>query len=164
MELIKEFLLDFSGGIFKVLLQMTIIITIIMVILEVLRALGVIDFLNKILYKITRVLGISEGASLPLFIGFFIGITYGAASIIESYQRKDMNRKDVILVSTFLCLCHAIIEDTILFASLGANVFIIAVVRIVVATLVTILVRLFIEHKEKKNIRDKLEVENQEEI
>lgn len=154
MEILKEFIIDFSGGLFKVLLQMAIIITIILVILEILRALGVINFLNKILYKITKGLGISEGASLPLFIGFFIGITYGAASIIESYQRNDMNRKDVILVSTFLCLCHAIIEDTILFAAIGANIFIISFVRLLIAIIVTILLRLYLEHKEKKKSID----------
>lgn len=150
MELIKEFIIDFGSGVFKVLLQMAVIITVIMVVLEILRALGVIDFLNKVLYKVTKVLGISEGASLPLFIGFFIGITYGAASIIESYQRKDMNKKDVILVSTFLCLCHAIVEDTILFSTIGANIFIISFVRLFIAIIVTIILRVFLDHKEKK--------------
>lgn len=158
MELIKEFLIDFGSGVFKVLLQMAVIITVIMIVLEILRALGVIDFLNKVLFKVTKVLGISEGASLPLFIGFFIGITYGAASIIESYQRKDMNKKDVILVSTFLCLCHAIVEDTILFASIGANIFIISFVRLFIAVIVTILLRLFLENKEKKKNLYKTEI------
>ena len=151
MEIIKAFLSDFGVGIFKLLLQMVIIITIIMVVLEVLRALGVVDFLNRFLYRFTRFFGISKGASLPLFIGFFIGITYGAASIIESYKNQEMTKKDVVLVSTFICLCHSIFEDTLLFVALGAKLWIIGFVRIVIASLVTILLNVFLTIKERKN-------------
>lgn len=163
MELIKEFIIDFSSGIFSVILKMAIIITIILVILEILRSLGVIDFLNKWLYTLTRFLGISKGSSLPLFIGIFIGITYGAASIIESYQQKEMSKKDVVLVSTFLCLCHAIIEDTLLFVALGANLWVIIAARIGLAIIITIIVRFIYDKIEKKNInrninRDKIKL------
>ena len=52
-----------------------------------------------------------------------------------------MTKKDVILVSTFLCLCHAIIEDTLLFMAIGANPFIIVLVRVIVAIIITLVVR-----------------------
>lgn len=164
MEIVKEFIIDFSRGIFSVIMQMVIIITIIMVVLEILRSFGVIDFLNKYLYKLTRFLGISKGASLPLFIGIFIGITYGAASIIESYQQKEMTKKDVILVSTFLCLCHAIIEDTLLFMAIGANPFIIVLVRVIVAIIITLVVRFFYVRKHHTDELDNNENELNQEI
>ena len=70
MEIVKEFIIVFSRGIFSVIMQMVIIITIIMVVLEILRSFGVIDFLNKYLYKLTRFLGISKGASLHYLLEY----------------------------------------------------------------------------------------------
>ncbi|NLM33746.1 MAG: hypothetical protein GX203_06090 [Acholeplasmataceae bacterium] len=78
---------------------------------------------------------------------FIIDFSRGIFSVIESYQQKEMTKKDVILVSTFLCLCHAIIEDTLLFMAIGANPFIIVLVRVIVAIIITLVVRFFYERK-----------------
>ena len=156
MEKFIDFLIDTGSGLLGLIIQIFIIIVVILVLLEILRALGVIDFLNKILYRFTKYLGISKGASLPLFIGFFIGITYGAASIIESYKSKEMTKKDVILVSVFISLCHAIFEDTILFAALGAKLWIIVVLRFFIACTVTIILNLIISKREKNNIKENI--------
>lgn len=135
-------------SLFWMLLKIAIIITVIMVALEILKALKVLDWLNKMLYYLTRHLGITPKASTPLLIGILLGITYGAGAILASYSNKEMTRKDVILVGVFLCLCHAIIEDTLLFASFGAIGWLLVVVRFFVACLVTGLINIFYHPKE----------------
>ena len=149
MDFLINLLNDFFFGISSLLLQIFFIIIGLLVTIELLRVLGVISSLNKILYQITKYIGITKNASLPLFIGLIAGITYGAGSIIASYKSNEMTKKDVLLVSVFMCLCHALIEDTIIFATLGANGFIIVVVRFFIALIFTISVNLIVIKKEK---------------
>ncbi len=77
-------------------------------------------------------------------------IIYGAGAIIASYNNNEMTKKDIILVSTFLCLCHAILEDTLLFSTIGANGIIIALVKFILAIVLIIIVNIIYEYKQKK--------------
>jgi hypothetical protein len=146
---------DFLIGISKLLLQIFIIILAILVGLEILKALKILDFLNKLLYKVTRYIGISKSASLPLFVGLLAGITYGAGSIIASYKNNEMTKRDVYLVSIFMCLCHALIEDTIIFATLGGNGWIIVAFRFGLALIVTMFTNLYFITKEKSLLKER---------
>ena len=151
---IWETVMDFSKGFFpelgSYLLKLILIVIIVVVAIEILKAIKILDFLNKILYYITKPLGISKSASMPLLVGFLAGITYGAGAIIASFNNGDMNKKDVILVSTFLCLCHAILEDTLLFSTIGAIGWVVALIRFVVAVIVTMIVNLIYDKINKK--------------
>ncbi|MFV0498724.1 MAG: nucleoside recognition domain-containing protein [Bacilli bacterium] len=134
-----------------ILLEMALIIFIVMLIIELLKTFKILDKINGYSYKFTKYLGITKSANFPLIVGVLIGISYGAGAIITSYNQNDMTKKDVILVSVFLCICHALIEDTLLFARVGANILIIVFVRVFVAITCTIVVNKIITTKERKN-------------
>ena len=159
-----EHIIEFSRGFFPdlglYLLKLILIVIIVVVVIEILKAIKVLDFLNKILYYITKPLGISKSASMPLLVGFLAGITYGAGAIIASYNSGDMNKKDVILVSTFLCLCHAILEDTLLFATIGAIGWLVALIRFTLAVVVTLIVNLIYDKINKENKKEGYENAN----
>lgn len=148
IKFITEFFPPTLESLFWMLFKIAIIIAVIMVALEILKALKVLDWLNKILYFFTKHLGITPKASTPLLIGILLGITYGAGAILASYTNKEMTKKDVVLVGVFLCLCHAIIEDTLLFVSFGAVGWLIVIIRFIVASVVTWLINLFYHPKE----------------
>lgn len=153
MEEIKTFITSFLFPTFislgEMLIKIFLIITVVMFFIEILKALKVLHWLNKKLYFFTRFLGISAPASFPLLIGILIGITYGAGAILISYKNGEMSKKDVILVSVFLCLCHAVFEDILLFVTLGANGIIVFVVKLFLATLVTYTINRIIMRKER---------------
>ncbi|MGD9887203.1 MAG: nucleoside recognition domain-containing protein [Bacilli bacterium] len=156
MEAMQMFFKDFIVPTFlslgAMLLKIVIIITTILVLMEVLKALRVLQWLNKKIYFITKHLGISPQASFPLLVGVITGITYGAGVILLSYKQKEMSKKDVLLVSVFLCLCHAIVEDTLLFAAFGSITWLLIIIKLVVAFIVTMIVNLVIYKKDQKNI------------
>lgn len=141
----KEFMFTMLGNLLKII----IIITVILVALEILKALKVLDFLNRIFYTVTKPLGITQSATMPLLIGILAGLTYGAGAILASYANQEMTRKDVILVSVFLCCCHALPEDTLLFIAAGANGLLIAAIRFVLAVFSTLLVGFVLKQREK---------------
>lgn len=78
-------------------------------------------------------IGLRPEAMFSLFTGIIFGISYGAGVLIPQSQSGDLSPKQVFLVAAFLCLCHAIIEDTLLFVVLGANGTIIVVTRLLAA-------------------------------
>ena len=66
-------------------------------------------------------LGMSPPCAVPLAAGFFLGIAYGAGIIIPIAEEKKIGPGELHSLGLFLCTCHAIIEDTFLFALVGAR-------------------------------------------
>lgn len=78
-----------------------------------------------------------------LLVGTILGTTYGAGILIDEYKNSSMSLREIWFVGTFLMVCHAIIEDTIIFVIFGANIWIIVAIRVVLAILFAFLVSLF---------------------
>lgn len=152
---IEDFFPLFLRDLFNMLIKLVVIITLILIAIEILKALKILKILNKLLYSITKYLGISESASTPLLVGILFGITYGAGAILASYQAQEMNKKDVILVSCFLCFGHAFIEDTILFMSFGAKGYLLVLIRFFLAYIITFIINVFLKLREKTLITTK---------
>ena len=84
--------------------------------------------------------GISGNGLIPLLTGIVIGLTYGAGVIIHSIRSADIGRREAFLILLYLSVCHAIIEDTLIFVIIGANGLVLVVARFFLATLLTYLV------------------------
>lgn len=151
MDKFKEFIYDATTDSISIVIEMAIIIFLVMLLLEFLKALNILQKINGITFKLTKYLGISKSANFPLLIGIIIGISYGAGAIIASHKSGDMSKKDVLLVSVFLCICHAIIEDTLLFVKIGASGFIILFVRLTAAIIITFITNQVISRKKEYN-------------
>ncbi len=81
-------------------------------------------------------LGISGKATAPWIVGFLVGITYGAALFYQFKEKQGLSHKDACLITVFICLAHAMIEDTVLFAVVGGSLTWIFVTRMIIAVLV----------------------------
>ncbi len=65
---------------------------------------------------------------------FFLGITYGAGILIKEAQNSNLSKADIFFILVlFLMICHAIIEDTLLFVIFEANLYIIVIFRVIAA-------------------------------
>jgi len=76
---------------------------------------------------------------VPLITGIIIGLTYGAGIIIHSIRTSNINKKEAFLILLFLSVCHAMIEDTLIFVVIGANGFILIAFRFALAIILTYL-------------------------
>jgi hypothetical protein len=84
--------------------------------------------------------GISGNGLIPLLTGIVIGLTYGAGVIIHSIRSTDIGKKEAFLILLYLSICHAVIEDTLIFVVIGANGIVLLLGRFFLATLLTYLV------------------------
>ena len=81
------------------------------------------------LAPVLRLTGLTEAAAPLTTIGMLMGLAYGGALIIEASERENYDRRTLLLALCWLSLFHAVLEDTLLIAALGANVWIILVLR-----------------------------------
>jgi cation transport ATPase len=74
--------------------------------------------------------------SFSILIGAMLGITYGAGVLINEVRSGKLSKRDILYISTFIMVFHAIIEDTLLFVLFGANMWVMIAIRIVLAFLI----------------------------
>jgi hypothetical protein len=80
--------------------------------------------------------GLSEYAFVPWIVGLIFGIVYGAGIMFQFAEKNEISHKDANLITIFLCLAHAIIEDSLLFWVIGGNFLYIFLIRLLLAIMV----------------------------
>ncbi len=141
IEIIKE---GTTGSISSVLNIAKIVIPL-MVAIQLLKDLNILNKLSHLMRPLAKFLGISEDSTFPLIIGLVIGLAYGAGVIINSAKEGNLNKKDLYLVVIFLVACHSVFEDTLLFAAIGANGWLLLGTRIIIALVLTSLTARYID-------------------
>ena len=78
-------------------------------------------------------LNLSSRVAFPFLAGLFLGIVFGSGVIISYAKDGTLTKRDLVIVLVFLGICHSIIEDTVIFAALGANWWVLTSCRLVLA-------------------------------
>lgn len=114
-------------------IKLTIIIVSLTIIYEIYEHSKLYELTKKMADKPLNHIGISTNASITMIVGLFLGITYGAGILIKNASEGKMSYKDIILSTLFLSVCHAVIEDTLIFVAVGANGIVMLLTRTVLA-------------------------------
>ncbi len=117
-------------------LQFTIMIFVLNLLYEILKRWRYSQIIKQKLQKVSSLMGLTPGALVPWLAGFILGIVYGAGILFQFNENKSLTHKDACLVTVFMVLAHAIIEDTLVFVVLGANFWWIFITRILLAFIV----------------------------
>jgi hypothetical protein len=107
-------------------IKIIILITILIFIMDFIKSRKFIQQSSKNISK-----------SFSIGVGVILGITYGAGILIKEAQSGNIKKEDLFYIGTFLMICHAIIEDTLLFVIFGADLTIVILVRIISAIIIS---------------------------
>lgn len=132
----KALLSGVYGGVTQVLKIAEVVIPL-MIVMEILKDTKLMDKISGFFAPLIKRMGMSPQSAFPLIVGMVFGLSYSAGVIIQCSKEGLMSRKDFFLVSTFLVICHSVVEDTIILARLGANVFLLLIPRLILAFLFT---------------------------
>lgn len=124
-----------TGALLSVL-QIAAFVIPILLFIEILRDINILDRFSSFCSPLVRIFQMPKEACLPLLAGLIFGIAYGAGVIIQSVREGHLSLRDIYIINTFLIICHSIIEDTILFVAIGANIWLILFPRIIGAVVV----------------------------
>jgi len=134
-----DLLKTFAAGSFDLLLRVFLIVVPIMVVLELFEGTKAFRAVVRAWARLVRHVGLDERSAAPTLIGFLFGLAYGGGVIVRDVRRHDLGRRQVFIMSTFLSMVHAIVEDSLIFIALGASLFWVVGYRIVWAAFVTLL-------------------------
>ncbi|MDR5658357.1 nucleoside recognition protein [Serpentinicella sp. ANB-PHB4] len=121
----------------KSVYSIAIIVIPIMITLEIMKDYKILDKISNVFSFITKLFNISNQAIFPLLVGFIFGLSYGAGVIIQSTKEGNIPPKDLFLISIFLIICHAVVEDTLIFVAVGANLYLLIGIRLIAAIIFT---------------------------
>ncbi len=121
-------------------LLLLLVVSGLMLFMRLLRAVRVTDLINTILNPLFRLMGIGPSAATITVIGLTMGLSYGGGLIINEARGGVMPKRDVFASLTFMGLSHAMIEDTLIMAAMGASVIGVIGGRLLISFLVMLLV------------------------
>jgi len=133
----------------KLVLELGLIITTVMVVIEFLQEYQILHRLTALADPVTRLLKLPRAANLPLLAGIFLGISFGAAVIIDSGRNGSLAKEDIYLINLFLVICHSMVEDTIIWMALGAIIIPVQIARLLVAIIICYLASKFVQKYRK---------------
>jgi hypothetical protein len=122
------------------IVQLAAIVIPLMIFIQIMKDLSFIDHFSKWMSPFTRLLGMEKNTSTTLAAGLIFGLAYGAGVMLQAVKEDGVSKRDLYLVFIFLVGCHAVIEDTLIFAPLGIPIWPLLLIRLGVATLITIIV------------------------
>lgn len=114
-----------------------VIIFTLMGLMRILNALGLTGLMERLLTPLLRLMGIGPTAATVTVIGMTMGLTYGGGLIIHETQAGHISRQDVFASVSLMSLSHALIEDTLLLALIGASAWGSLFARLVFSLVVT---------------------------
>jgi len=136
---VKDLLWQFATGTWGLLWKMFVIVVPIMVILEVFEGSRPYRAMVRGWSRLVGRLGFTEETAAPTLIGFLFGLAYGGGVIVRDARRNALGRRQVFLMSVFLSMVHAIVEDSLILIAVGAGWFWIVVFRTFWAAAVTLM-------------------------
>jgi len=135
-----EFWSELGWGLFRLLRQMFLVVMPIVILLEWLNSTKFFPWLIGRIHRWGRYLGFQRESLLPLLAGTVFGISLGAGVLIAEAKAHALPRKQTLLIGSFLGVCHAIFEDTIVFVAIGASGLVMVATRLPAALLVVMLI------------------------
>lgn len=129
------------------MLLLALILLPILISLEYIRHYNLLQRISARFKWLTRLLALPPEAALPLVVGLFVGLFYGAAVIMEYAKEGLLKKRDLMLIGIFLAINHSFLEDNLLLTALGANFPVLLLARFVAAFLVTRLAAAWLDRK-----------------
>lgn len=134
---LNEILMEILHGSLGTVLNLAKVLIPLMIIIQLLMVYDVMEKIANKLEFLGRLMGMSKHAMLPLIVGYVMGVSYGAGTLLELNKTNPLSKRDMALLGTFMFLCHGIIETALLFGVNGASVITITLGRTLIALLVT---------------------------
>lgn len=110
-----------------------LIIYALMAVQRLLEAYSLLRPLSLRLSPLMRFFGLPKGAAYMWLVGNVLGISYGAAVMVDLEERGIISRKEANDVNYHLIMNHSMLEDTLVFAATGISALLLISVRVAFA-------------------------------
>lgn len=117
-------------------IKIILIITGLMILQNTLKNLNLLQHISNFFAPLMRWFGLSRNVAFLWFVAQTLGLAYGAAVMIENVESGEVTKDEANTLNHHIAVNHSLLEDTLLFASIGVPVFWITIPRITMALMV----------------------------
>jgi hypothetical protein len=103
------------------LAKIAVIIVVLLILVDMMREFGIMDRITGALELPMKTLGMDRRTSFVAAVGLLLGLAYGAGLIIEEAERSGIGKREILCTNLFLGTTHALVEDSLIFAAVGAH-------------------------------------------
>lgn len=116
--------------------KVIVIVMGLMVLQRVLKEFGLLSVLSRLLFPVLWVLGLPRRMAFLWSVANTLGLAYGSTVILEEARCGALDKEDAQLLNRSMAVCHSLLEDTFLFAAIGAWALWITLPRLALAAAV----------------------------
>lgn len=98
--------------------------------MQLIRIFNLERFLIQLLSPLMVLMGIHKKAATTAIIGLVLGLSYGAALLVDEKNSRKVPARDVFLTVALLGICHSLLDDTIIAVLFGAHISGVLFVRV----------------------------------
>jgi len=131
--------------------KILVIIVTLMITLEIMKNYNLIDRIVRVMAPFLMLLGLGKQTGFLWLTAATFGLTYGAAVIVAEAKEGNLSKDELERLHLSIGINHSMIEDPMLFLSLGLSIFWLSVPRLAAAI---IAVQLFIIFKRLISLPD----------
>lgn len=129
--------------------KITLIVMALTVFCRFLDESGAARYITAALLPLLKIMGLSGESAFLWVVANTLGLAYGAAIILGEKAEGKISDREIRRLNVSVALCHSLLEDTILFAAIGASAIWIVFPRLLIAGLSVWAYRWLIEGKIK---------------
>jgi len=118
---------------YSIVLKMVCIMVPMLIFIECLKDMGFIEKIASGFKGVARLFRLPGEAALGVIVGLFAGLVLGSGVIIQLTEEVKMSKTQINTMFIFIGICHSIIEETVIFIAIGANVAYILLSRLLFA-------------------------------
>ncbi|MDO9528856.1 MAG: nucleoside recognition domain-containing protein [Syntrophales bacterium] len=134
---------SWSLATFYLCIKIFVIIMSILTLLEVVKSLGWIDHVVRVLTPVLKILGLRRNVGILWVTATVFGLAYGGAVIVEEAKQGHLTKDELEELHLSIGIHHSLIEDPALFLSLGLSAFWLWVPRLIMAMIAVRLLSLW---------------------
>ena len=105
-----------------VLVKVVVIVMALMILVELLRQTGALKLLTWLMRPLVWLAGLPREAAVTVMASSAIGLAYGAGLVIAESKQGRFTRDERFRTNVFIGTTHSLLEDTGLFAVVGASI------------------------------------------
>ena len=114
-----------------------------MLLQKILEKSGIIEMISRILAPLLKIMGLPVRTSFLWIVANVLGLAYGSAIMIDELEKGKISREENDLLNHHVAVSHSLLEDTLLFMTIGVSAFWITIPRILIAIAVVWMYRIW---------------------
>jgi hypothetical protein len=124
---------EWSKAIAITTLKIVVLVNLLLILQKILNEFDLIKWILMPFAPLLRIMGLPANTGFLWMVAYTLGLSYGGAIMINQTEEGKLTKEEADLLNTHIAVSHSLLEDTLLFASMGYNLWILIFPRMLLS-------------------------------